>query len=68
MINDPYTFKNVPITFKLKNRFASDSFNLIYVLILGRQGKEKLNKGAESECIANTFGKHNTNNYKLKDI
>ena len=27
--NDHYTFKNVPITFKLKNRFACNSCNLI---------------------------------------
>ena len=33
MINDHYTFKNIQITFKLKNRFPCDSFNLIYVVI-----------------------------------
>ena len=33
LINDHYTFKNVQITFKLKNRFTCDSFNLIYVAI-----------------------------------
>ena len=33
LINDHYTFKNVQITFKLKNRFTCDSFNLIYVVI-----------------------------------
>ena len=33
LINDHYTFKNVQITFKLKNRFICDSFNLIYVVI-----------------------------------
>ena len=33
MINDHYIFKNIQITFKLKNRFPCDSFNLIYVII-----------------------------------
>ena len=52
LINDHYTFKNVQITFKLKNRFTCDSFNLIYVVICGTckeeyiretgQGKTKL--------------------------
>ena len=32
LINDHYTFKNAQITFKLKNRFTCDSFNLIYVI------------------------------------
>ena len=35
LINDQYTFKNVQITFKLKNRFTCHSFNLIYVVICG---------------------------------
>ena len=35
LINDHYTFKNVQITFKLKNHFTCDSFNLIYVVICG---------------------------------
>ena len=30
--------------------------------ILERQGKKKLNLEADSECIANRFGKHNSNN------
>ena len=33
LINDHYTFKNAQITFKLKNRFTCNSFNLIYVVI-----------------------------------
>ena len=33
LINDHYTLKNVQITFKLKNRFTCDIFNLIYVVI-----------------------------------
>ena len=35
LINDHYTFNNVQITFKLKNRFTCDSFNLAYVVICG---------------------------------
>ena len=35
LISDHYTFKNVQITFKLRNRFTCDSFNLIYVVICG---------------------------------
>ena len=52
LISDHYTFKSVQITFKLKNRFICDSFNLIYVVICGTckeeyiretgQGKTKL--------------------------
>ena len=33
LVNDHYTLKNVQITFKLKNRFTCNSFNLIYVVI-----------------------------------
>ena len=48
-INDWYTFKNVQFTFKLKNRFTCDSFNLKYVVIcdicmeeyIGETGKGK---------------------------
>ena len=53
LINDHYTFTNVQITFKSKNRFTCDSFNLIYVVIydtfteeyIGEtwEGKTKLN-------------------------
>ena len=32
---DQYTFKDVQITFKLKNRFTCHSFNLRYVVICG---------------------------------
>ena len=32
LINDHCTFKNVQITFKLKNRFTCDSCNLMYVV------------------------------------
>ena len=46
LINDHYTFKNVQITFKLKNRFTCDSFDLIYVIIckeeyIGETGEGK---------------------------
>ena len=50
--HDYYTFKNVQITFKLKNHFTCDSSNLIYVVncdtckeeYIGqtREGKTKL--------------------------
>ena len=51
LINDHYTFKNVQITFELKNHFTCDSFKLTYVVIcdkckeeyIGETGKEKLN-------------------------
>ena len=33
LTNDYCTFKNVQITFKLKDRFTSNSFNLIYAVI-----------------------------------
>ena len=49
MINDPYTFKNVPITFKLKNRFACDSFNLIYVLICETCKEEYIGETGEGK-------------------
>ena len=55
LINDYYTFKNVQITFKLKNCFTCHSFNLIYVVICGAckeeyiaetgEGKTKLRDG-----------------------
>ena len=35
MINHHYIFENVQITYKLKNRFTCDSFNLIYAAICG---------------------------------
>ena len=40
LINDHYTFKNVQITFKLKNRFTCNSFDLIYVVICGTCNEE----------------------------
>ena len=75
-INDHYTFKNVQITLKLKNRFTCNSFNLMYIVIFDKckeewireigEGKTKLRDRGES--IANTFGSHSTNNEKTKDI
>ena len=32
-INDHYTFKNVQIIFKFKNRFTCNTFNLTYIVI-----------------------------------
>ena len=51
LINDHYSFKSVPISFKLKNRFTCFICNLIYVVIcdkykeeyIGEIGKKKLN-------------------------
>ena len=70
LINDHYTFKNVQITFKLKNRFTCNSFNLVYVVIcgtckekyIGETGEGKTKLRDKAEYIANTFGNHNTNN------
>ena len=33
LINDHYTFKNVQIIFKFKNRFTCNTFNLTYIVI-----------------------------------
>ena len=62
LINGHYTFKNVQITFKLKNRFTCDSFNLTYVVICGTckeeyigetgEGKTKLRDRVYRQCIA----------------
>ena len=54
LINDHYTFKNVQIIFKLKNRFICDSFNLIYVVISGT-------------CIEEYIGETGKGKTKLKD-
>ena len=48
-INDHYTFKNVQITFKLKNRFTCDSFNLIYVVICGTCKEEYIGETGEGK-------------------
>ena len=52
MITAP--FKNVQITFKLKNRFTCDSFNLLYVVVCGT-------------CKEEYIGEIGTEKTKLKD-
>ena len=49
LINDHYTFKNVQITFKLKNCFTCDSFNLIYVVICGTCLEQYIGETGEGE-------------------
>ena len=49
LINDRYTFKNVQITFKLKNRFTCDSFNLIYVVFLDTCKEEYIGETEEGK-------------------
>ena len=44
-----YTFKNVQITFKLKNRFICHSFNLIYVVICGTCKEEYIGETGEAK-------------------
>ena len=73
LINDLCTIKKVKTTFKLRNCFTCDSFNIILVVIcdtrkhvkkniLEIQGKKILNWDTESEYIINTFSNHNTAN------
>ena len=49
MISDHYTFKNVEITFKLKNRFTCHSLNLIYVVICGTCKEEYIGETGEGK-------------------
>ena len=49
MINYYYTFKNVQITFKLKNCSTCDSFNPIYVVICGTRKEEYIGETGEGE-------------------
>ena len=49
LINDQYTFKNVQITFKLKNRFICDSFNFIYIVIRDTWKKEYIGETGEGK-------------------
>ena len=49
LINDHYTFKNVQITFKLKNHFTCDSFNLIYVIICDTCKEEYIGETGEGK-------------------
>ena len=49
LINDHYTFKNIQITFKLKNRFICDTFNLICVVICDTCKEEFIGKTDEGK-------------------
>ena len=49
LINDHYTFKNVQITFKLKNCFTCNSFNVIYVVICGTCKEEYIGETGEGK-------------------
>ena len=44
-----YTFKNIQITFKLKNRFTCDTFNLIYVIICDTCKEEYIGETGEGK-------------------
>ena len=69
LIKDHYTFKNVQITFKLKNHFTYGSFCLKYVVICDKCKEEYIGETKEGkiklrdiEWITNAFGNHSTNN------
>ena len=49
LINDHYTLKNVQITFRLKNCFTCDSFNLINVVICGKCKEEYIGEIGEGQ-------------------
>ena len=49
LINDPCIFKNVQTTFKLKNRFTCDSFNLIYFVICDTCKEEYIGETGEGK-------------------
>ena len=49
LINDHNAFKSVQITFKLKNLFTCDSFNLIYVIICDTCKEEYIGKTGEGK-------------------
>ena len=49
LINDHYAFKNVQITFKLKNRSTCDNSNLIYVIICDTCKEEYIGKTGEGK-------------------
>ena len=75
MINDHYTFKNVDVTFQLKNRFTCNSFNLIY-LVIGDTWKEEHIEQTEEGKIrlrdrvrvyVNMFNNHNTKFQKVEE-
>ena len=49
LMNDHYTFKNVQITFRLKNRFTCDSFNLIYIVFCDKCKEEYIGETEEGK-------------------
>ena len=49
LINGHCTFKNIQITFELKNRFRCDSFNLIYVIIYDTCKEEYIGETGEGK-------------------
>ena len=49
LINDHYTFKNIQITFELKNRFTCDRFNLINVVICDKCKEEYIGETGEGK-------------------
>ena len=49
LINDHYTSKNIQITFKLKNCFTCNSFNLVYVVICGTCKEEYIGETGEGK-------------------
>ena len=51
LINDHYTFKKVQITFKLKNRFTCNNFNLIYVAICDTCKEEYIGDRGEGKFL-----------------
>ena len=48
-INDHYTFKNVQVASKFKNRFTCDSFNPIYVAICDKCKEKYIEKTREEK-------------------
>ena len=50
LINDHYTFKNVQIAFKLKNRFTCDSVNVIYIVICSTCKEEYIGETGEGKA------------------
>ena len=50
LINHHYTFKNVRITFKLKNRFTCDSFNLKNLVICDTCKEEYMGETREGKA------------------
>ena len=63
LINDHCTFKNIQITFKLKNHFQDDSFSLIYVVIWDTYKEEYIRETGEEKTKlrdrARVYRQHN---------